>query len=127
MAEGAPDYRTLVRRDLMMVGAGVVAALLAAGVLVAAKLDVIGDKPAATIVVVIAIIVAVACVASWLAGPDELRRDRYILGVPVFLVAGPALFAFSSLGGGSAVVVVSSAIAFSAAIAAGLALASRRS
>jgi hypothetical protein len=120
-------YRSLVRRDLLTVAAGVAAAVASVVLILIGRLDVIAERRAATIVVVLALVVGAWCVGSWLLGPVELRRDRYILGIPVFLIAAPALVAFSMLGGGAAVVVLSSAVAFSAAIAAGLAIASRRS
>jgi hypothetical protein len=120
------DVRGMVRRDLQFVLAGVLAALVAFFLLVAARLDLLGDRAAATVIVLVATAVGFSSFVRWLAGPVELRRDRYFVLAPAFLIALPGLLSLNELGGGLTVILFSSLVGFSAAIAGGLALSSRR-
>ena len=120
------DVRGLVRRDIQFVLAGMLAAMVAFFLLVAARLDLLGTRAAATAIVVLAMIVGFTSFVRWLAGPVQLRRDRYFVLAPAFLVALPGIVSLNELGGGLAVVLISSVVGFSAAIAGGLALSSRR-
>jgi hypothetical protein len=120
------DVRALVRRDLQVAGGGVAAAVVAWLLFALSGLGVLGDRGAATAIIVISMIAAFVCFVWWLGGPRQLRRDRTLVLAPIFIIALPALISLDRLGGGLAVVLVSSLVGFSAAVAAGLALASRR-
>jgi hypothetical protein len=126
MDEPSADLRRLVRHDLMLVATGVVAVVVSVAVLVAARVGWIGSKHASTLVVATATVVAVACLARWATGPAVHRRDRFIVLVPMFLFAAPALYALHDLGGGATVAIFSGALGFTAAGALGLAWTSRR-
>jgi hypothetical protein len=95
-------------------------------VLLAGRIDLLGDRVAASIVTGGAALVGFTSVVWFLAGPRDLRRERTLVLAPVFVAAVPALFSLRDLGGGVLVVMMSSLVGFSAAIAAGLAFASRR-
>jgi hypothetical protein len=120
------DVRGMVRRDIQFVLAGLLAALVAFLLLVAARFDLLGDRAAATVIVLVAVAVGFSSFVRWLAGPVQLRRDRYFVLAPAFLIALPGLLSLNELGGGLTVILFSSLVGFSAAIAGGLALASRR-
>lgn len=120
------DVRGMVRRDIQFVLAGLVAALVAFLLLVAARIDLLGDRAAATVIVLVALVVGFSSFVRWLAGPVQLRRDRYFVLAPAFLIALPGLLSLNELGGGLTVILFSSLVGFSAAIAGGLALSSRR-
>jgi hypothetical protein len=124
--EDRPDIRDLVRRDIAVAGVGAVLGVLAWFVLVLSALDVVGRRAGATTIVALATVSAFGCFVWWLAGPRELRRDRFMVLTPIFLVAVPGVVSLNRLGGGVTVVLISSLVGFSAAVAAGLALASRR-
>jgi hypothetical protein len=126
MHESSSELRRLVRHDLMLVATGVIAVAISVAVLVAARLGWIGSKHASTLVLSAAIVVAIACVARWATGPAVHRRDRFIVLVPMFLFAAPALYALHDLGGGATVAIFSGALGFTAAGALGLAWTSRR-
>jgi hypothetical protein len=124
--ESPSDLRRLVRHDLMLVATGVVAVVISIAVLVAGGLGWIGSKHASTLVLVVGMVVAVACVARWATGPAVHRRERFIVLIPMFLFAAPALYALHDLGGGATVAIFSGALGFTAAGALGLAWTSRR-
>src|SRR5436190_17491751 len=111
------ELRRLVRRDLAVAGAGSVAAVVAVLVLGAGALGLISSLTADRLVVGLGAIAAAASLYAWLAGPAALRRGRYLVFVPVCLIAGPAVLALYDLGAGLAVVVVSAAVGMGAAIA----------
>jgi hypothetical protein len=120
------QLRRLVRRDVILAGAGSLLAVWAVALIVAARVGLISELTSGRVVVVIAVVVGAACFWSWAAGPREYMRDRLIVLTPVFLIAGPALISVHDLGGGTAVGVLSGAVGFSAAAILGLAWGSRR-
>ncbi len=122
-----PDQlRRLVRRDVIVAGAGALLAMWALALVIAARVGVISELTAGRVVVVTAMIVGVVCIWSWAAGPRIYLRDRIIVLTPLFLIAGPGLVGVHYLGGGLAVGVLSGAIGFSAAALLGLAWGSRK-
>jgi hypothetical protein len=126
MSLSPDDLRRLVRRDVMVAGAGSAVALAAFAVLAAGKLGLLSQLTADRVIVAAAVLVAVASMYAWVSGPRELRRDRYIVFVPVCVIALPALLSLADLGAGIAVVVLSGTVGFGAAIAFGLAWSGRR-
>jgi hypothetical protein len=120
------ELRRLVRQDVVLVASGVVAAFVCLGLLVSGSVGWLGERHAATAAFAIAIVVFLASLSRWLTGPAELRRDRTLVLIPAFLVAGPALWALRDLGGGLVVAILSGAIGFTAAAVLGIALTSRR-
>ncbi len=126
MIETPSEIRALVRRDILVFVGGLLVAVTAIGLLAASWLGLVGSRVAATTVLIAAVTVGFGCFVWWRAGPIELRRDRYIVLVPVFLISFPALVSLRDLGAGLAVVLFSSLVGFSAAIAAGYAIAGRR-
>jgi hypothetical protein len=121
-----PDQlRRLVRRDLIVAGAGAVLALWALALVIAARIGVISELTVGRVVVATAVIVGVVCIWSWASGPRVYLRDRIIVLTPLFLIAGPALVGVHYLGGGLAVGILSGAVGFSAAALLGLAWGSR--
>jgi len=121
-----PELRRLVRRDVRLAAGSVTVGLAAYALLGASWLGWVDRRAAATVVASAAALVAFTCFTWWLAGPAELRRDRYLVLVPVFVIALPGLIALRELGGGLAIVLFSSVIGFSAAVTAGYAWTSRR-
>ena len=110
----------------MLVAAGLIAVVISMALLVMSWLGWIGIRHASTVVVAIATVIGIGCMARWVTGPAALRRDRFIVLIPVFLLAAPALYALNELGGGATVAIVSGAVGFTAAVALGLAWTSRR-
>lgn len=110
----------------MLVATGVAAVAISVAVLVTARLGWISSKHASTLVVAAATVVGIACLARWATGPAVHRRDRFIVLIPMFLFAAPALYALRDLGGGTMVAIFSGALGFTAAGALGLAWTSRR-
>jgi hypothetical protein len=121
------QLRKLVRRDLMLAAAGLLLAIWSVGLLVVAHVGLISKLTSGRVVIGTAVVVGVACVWSWAAGPRDYMRDRLIVLTPVFFIAGPALIAVHQLGGGAVVAIISGAVGFSAAALLGLAWGSRRS
>src|SRR5919201_206211 len=123
----SPDeLRRLVRRDVAVAGGGSAVGLAAIAVLIASRLDIVSKLTGDRVAVGAAALVVAACLAAWVSGPRELRRDRYIVFVPVCVIALPALLALADLGAGLVVLTLSAAVGFGAAIALGLATGGRR-
>jgi hypothetical protein len=120
------ELRRLVRRDLILAGAGLLLAIWSVGLLVVAHVGLISTLTSARVVVVTAVVVGVVCVWTWASGPREYLRDRVIVVTPVFFIAGPALIAVHQLGGGQVAAIISGAVGFTAAALLGLAWSSRR-
>ncbi len=76
--------------------------------------------------VAVAVVVSVFCVWWWASGPRELMRDRMMVLIPVFLIAGPGLIGVHNLGGGMIVAILSGAVGFAAACALGVMWGSRK-
>jgi hypothetical protein len=126
MSLSPDELRRLVRRDVAVAGGGSVAALAVTAILIASRLDLLSKLTADRIAVGAAAIIVAVSLAAWVAGPRELRRDRYIVFVPVCVVALPALLALADLGAGLVVLTLSAAVGFGAAIALGLVAGGRR-
>jgi len=120
------ELRRLVRRDVAVAGAGSAIAIAAAAVLVAGRLGLFSELTADRIVIAAAAVVSAASLYTWVAGPKELRRDRFFVFTPVCVAALPALLALADVGAGVAVLTISAAVGFGAAIALGLAYSARR-
>ncbi len=122
----SPDVARLVRRDVQVfVGGTVIAAVLLLALGVSHLLG-SGERLVASLAVVIGMVTGACSLAWWMAGPSQLRKARYMVLAPVSLCAGPVLIGFAVIGAGPFAIVISSAFGFGAAIAGGLALASRR-
>jgi hypothetical protein len=91
------DLRALVRRDVRLAAWGCAGALVTVLAVAAGWLGLIGERPAAWLILAVAAVVWVACLGAWLRGPRALLRDRYLLLVPLFLTAGPAVVAVAWL------------------------------
>jgi len=115
-----------VRRDLVVAGLGSLIAVWTSSLLLAARLGFIHHQTADKAVAAVSIVLSVGCIFWWAAGPPDMRRDRYFVLIPLFLTAGPGLYALHDLGAGLIVVALSSAIGFFGAALLGLALARRR-
>jgi hypothetical protein len=126
MALPPDELRRLVRRDLIVAGAGAALALVAVAFLILGRIGVVSTVNGGRVAVVAALVAGVACFAWWASGPRIYLRDRVIVLTPVFLVAGPGLVGVHDLGGGVAVGILSGALGFTAAAALGLAWSSRR-
>ena len=118
------DVRKLVRRDLAVSGGGSVVAIWLLAVLALAGFNLVSHLTAYRVVTGLSALIAAGCLYWWAAG--SMLRDRYFVLLPVFLVAGPALYSTYQLGGGIAAVILSSAVGFFAAVVLGMAWASRR-
>ncbi len=86
-----PELSELVRRDVRVFAVGSVLALVALGLIGLGSAGVIDARTAAAWAVVIGMLVAVGSVAWWMAGPRELRRERYMVLTPASLAALPVL------------------------------------
>ena len=126
MSLSPEELRRLVRRDVAVAGGGSAVALAAGAVLIAGRAGVVSQLTADRVIVAAAAIVAVTSLAAWVGGPRALRRERYLVFVPVCVVALPALLALADLGAGIVVLTLSGAVGFGAAIALGLAWSGRR-
>ena len=126
MSLSQEELRRLVRRDVAVAGVGSAVALAAAAALLAGRLGIVAQLTADRLAVVAAVAGSAACLYAWVGGPKELRRDRYFVFTPVCVVALPALLALADLGAGIAVLTLSGAVGFGAAIALGLAFSTRR-
>ena len=120
------DLQRLVRRDVVLAGAGSVVALAVAVLLVAAHVRLLPVLTSARLVAGVAVVVVAACVFSWASGPRSLLRDRVIVLIPMFLIAGPGLIAVHQLGGGTVTIMLSSAVGVVAAVALGMMWSARR-
>jgi hypothetical protein len=119
------ELRKLVRRDLTVAVAGGLIAVWTYSVLAATALGLISELTAGRVEVAVAVVVSAVCVWWWAAGPRGLLRDRYLVVVPVFLIAPPGLIGLHNLGAGAVAVILSGAVGFSAAVALGLAYSAR--
>ena len=120
------ELRRLVRRDLIVAATGSLIAIWTSSLLVAARLDFVSDLTADRFVAGVSIVVGLGCVYWWAAGPRGMMRDRYFVLVPMFLSAGPGIYALHDLGAGLIAVALSSAAGFFGAAVLGMALSRRR-
>ena len=111
---------------MLIAGIAAAGALLALAFLAAGRLGLLSETAAATVVVLLAVGIGVACCFRFGSGPRALWRDRLIVIAPVFLVAAPAIVAVHDLGGGPVVAILSGAAGSAAAVLLGVGLASRR-
>jgi hypothetical protein len=120
------DLRRLVRRDVAVFFCGVLVAIWTASIWAAGRLGFISITTASRVVVGVALALCVICLGWWASGPREWLRDRYLVLVPVFLSAPWLVLGLHDLGASFLAVMLSSALGFTAAVALGLAWASRR-
>jgi hypothetical protein len=120
------SLRKLVRRDVVVVGAGTLIAVWTYSLVAAVALGAVSELTAGRAEVAVAVIVSAFCVWWWAAGPPELMRDRIMVLIPVFLIAGPGLIGVHNLGGGLVVGILSGAVGFAAAGVLGMMWGSRR-
>jgi len=120
------ELRRLVRRDLVLAGCGSLVAVWTSSLLLAARFGFIHHQTADKVVAAVSIVLSLVCIFWWAAGPRDMWRDRYFVLIPLFLTAGPGLYALHDLGAGLLVVALSSAIGFFGAALLGIALARRR-
>ena len=120
------ETRRLVRWDLAVAGVGSLMAIWTSSLLVAGSLGFIPELMADRVVAGISAIIAVGCVYWWAAGPPGMMRDRYFVLVPLFLAAGPGLYAAHALGGGLAILTIGTGVAFFGAVVLGMAVAANR-
>ncbi len=118
--------RKLVRRDLVVVGAGSLIAIWAYSLIAAVELGTLSRVTAGRAAVAVAVVVSVGCVYWWAAGPPDMRRDRLLVLIPAFLIAGPGLVGVHYLGGDIVVGILSGAVGFAAAGVFGLMWGGRR-
>ena len=114
------SLRKLVRRDVVVVAAGTLIAIWTYSLVAAVYFGTLSKVTAGRAEVAVAVIVSAGCVWWWASGPRELMRDRIMVLIPVFLIAGPGLIGVHNLGGGLIVGVLSGAVGFAAAGALGL-------
>jgi hypothetical protein len=120
------SLRKLVRRDVVVVGAGTLIAVWTYSLVAAVVLGAVSELSAGRAEVAVAVVVSAFCVWWWASGPRELMRDRVMVLIPVFLIAGPGLIGVHNLGGGLVVGILSGAVGFAAAGALGLMWGGRR-
>ncbi len=106
--------------------AGSLLAIWLAGLELVGHVGLISVDVAATVAVAGSALLCFGCLIWWASGPRQWLRERYLVLVPVFIAAPAAVLALYDLGAPFAAVVLSAAFGFGAAIAAGLAVASRR-
>jgi hypothetical protein len=116
------ELRRLVYRDLIVASAGSMAAIWSSALLLAARLDFVSDLTADRVVAAVSIVVALASIFWWAAGPREMRRDRYFVLAPLLLAAGPGIYAIHDLGAGLIAVALSGAVGMFGAAVLGMAL-----
>jgi hypothetical protein len=121
------DLRRLVRRDLAVAGGGSLIAIWTWAVIAAAHFGWLSRITAGRVAVIIGVVIGAGCLWLWASGPRSLLRDRYLVLIPVFLVAGPALVGVHDLGGGLVVAMLSAAVGMAAAATLGIVWSSRRS
>jgi len=126
MAQAPEELRKLVRRDVTVLSVGSLVAIWLAGVELVGHLGLVDSKKPATIVVAGSAVLCSVCLVWWASGPRRWMRDRYMVLIPVFIVAPFAALALYDLGSPFVAILFSAAFGFGAAIAAGLAVASRR-
>ena len=112
--------RKLVRRDLVVTATGSLIAICTYSLVAAEAFGSVSELTAGRAEVAVAVLVSAFCVWWWAAGPPGIMRDRLMVLIPVFLVAGPGLNGVHSLGGGLVVGILSGAIGFAAAGVLGL-------
>jgi hypothetical protein len=95
------------------------------GVFIADRLGAFAGRTPLSIVAGLGAAVGLVSLVIWLAGPRALRRERYLVLVPLFAVAPVSLLSLHYLGSTLVVVYFSSAVGFGAAIATGLAWSGR--
>jgi len=86
----------------------------------AAAFGSLSELTAGRVEVAVAVLVSAFCVWWWASGPVGMMRDRLMVLIPVFLIAGPGLIGVHNLGGGIVVGILSGAIGFAAAGVLGL-------
>ena len=118
--------RKLVRRDVVVVGFGTLIAIWTYSLVAAVAFGTLSKVTAGRAEVAVAVVVSVFCVWWWASGPRELMRDRMMVLIPVFLIAGPGLIGVHNLGGGMIVAILSGAVGFAAACALGIMWGSRK-
>lgn len=120
------ELRKLVRRDLTLAAVGSVIGIWTLAIVAAGAAGLVSKVTAGRVEVVTAVVVSVACLWWWAAGPRELLRDRYLVLVPVFLVAPAGLIGVRNLGAGIVAAILSGFVGFGAAIVLGFAFSARR-
>jgi len=118
--------RKLVRRDLVVVAMGSLIAIWTYSLVAAVELGSLSELTAGRALVAVAVLVSVFCIYWWAAGPPEFMRERVMVLIPVFLIAGPGLLGVHYLGGGIVVGILSGAVGFAAAAVFGLMWGGRR-
>ena len=114
------SLRKLVRRDVVVVAAGTLIAIWTYSLVSAVAFGTVSKLTAGRAEVLVAVLVSAGCVWWWSSGPPELMRDRLMVLIPVFLIAGPGLLGVHNLGGGIVVGILSGAIGFAAACVLGM-------
>jgi hypothetical protein len=92
------DLGRLARRDVAVFVFGTILALAAITVFAVSRAGVVDKHGAAAVVLIVAFVVCLPCLAWWSSGPVRLLRSRLLVLVPVFLLAGPALGSLLVLG-----------------------------
>ena len=92
--------RKLVRRDVVVVATGSLIAIWTYSLIAAVELGSLSELTAGRALVAVAVLVSVFCIYWWAAGPPEFMRDRVMVLIPVFLIAGPGLLGVHYLDGG---------------------------
>jgi len=118
--------RKLVRRDVVVVATGSLLAIRTYSLIAAVDLGTLSELTAGRALVAVAVLVSVFCIYWWAAGPPEFMRDRVMVLIPVFLIAGPGLLGVHYLDGGIVVGILSGAVGFAAAAVFGLMWGGRR-
>jgi hypothetical protein len=126
MAMEPESLRKLVRRDVVVVAAGTLIAIWTYSLVAAVAFGTVSEITAGRAEVAVAVVVSAFCVWWWASGPRELMRDRIMVLIPAFLIAGPGLIGVRNLGGGLVVGILSGAVGFAAAGALGMMWGGRR-
>jgi hypothetical protein len=92
------DLGRLARRDVAVFVAGTAAAAVGIVLFAVSRAGLVREHAAAAVVLILAFVVCIPCLAWWTAGPPKLLRSRLLVLVPVFLLAGPALASLLVLG-----------------------------
>ena len=120
------ELRKLVRRDLTVAVCGSVVAIWTLAIVFAGHVGLVSQLTAGRVEVAVAAVVSAVCLWWWAAGPRGLMRDRYLVLVPVFLVAPAGLLGLHDLGAGAVAAILSGCVGVSAAVVLGLAFSGRR-